>query len=45
LFDVIDLWKKEATDVRGQPLPCGHLIQEEAPDATLAALQPFLVIG
>jgi haloacetate dehalogenase len=43
LFDVIKLWKTEASDVHGQPLPCGHLVQEEAPDNLLAALKPFLV--
>jgi len=43
LFDVIKLWKIEAADVRGELLPCGHLVQEEAPGALLAALKPFLV--
>ena len=43
LFDVLGLWKLEAADVQGEALSCGHLIPEEAPDALLAALQPFLV--
>jgi haloacetate dehalogenase len=43
MFDVIGLWKTEARDVRGQPLPCGHLIQEEAPEPLLATLRSFLV--
>ena len=43
LFDVLALWKQEAKDVSGQALPCGHLVQEEAPEALLKALQPFLV--
>ncbi len=42
-FDVIALWKQDASDVSGQGLPCGHLVQEEAPEALLKALQPFLV--
>ena len=45
MFDVIDLWKQEAANVQGQALPCGHLIAEEAPDAMLAAMQPFLAAG
>jgi haloacetate dehalogenase len=43
MFDVIGLWRTKASDVRGQPLPCGHLIQEEAPEQLLAALRGFLV--
>ncbi len=42
LFDVLRLWREEAENVQGQALPCGHLIQEEAPKALLAALDPFL---
>jgi haloacetate dehalogenase len=45
LFDVISLWKLEAENVNGEGLPCGHLIPEEAPEALLAALDPFLVAG
>ena len=43
LFDVLGLWKLQAADVQGEALPCGHLIPEEAPDALLAALHPFLM--
>lgn len=32
-----------ADDVRGEALPCGHFLPEEAPRETLAALQGFLV--
>ena len=39
---MIQLWQAEVANVQGQALPCGHLIQEEAPDALLNALQPFL---
>ena len=42
MFDVVGLWKTKASDVRGQPLSCGHLIQEEAPEELLAALDGFL---
>ncbi|MFM2120079.1 MAG: hypothetical protein RL722_1547 [Pseudomonadota bacterium] len=41
-FDPLAEWRKVATDVRGQALPCGHYIPEEAPEALLAAVQPFL---
>ena len=43
MFDVVGLWKTKASDVQGQPLPCGHLIQEEVPEQLLAALQGFLM--
>jgi haloacetate dehalogenase len=42
LYDVLDTWRDKATDVRGQPLDCGHTLQEEAPEALLEALQNFL---
>ncbi|WP_029032562.1 alpha/beta fold hydrolase [Salinarimonas rosea] len=42
LYDVLATWRERAEDVRGGALPCGHLLQEEAPDALLAALVPFL---
>ena len=45
LFDVIPLWKLEADNVKGEGLPCGHLIPEEAPEALLGALAQFLVAG
>lgn len=41
-FDPLREWQRVADDVRGQPLPCGHYIPEEAPDALLAQLLPFL---
>jgi haloacetate dehalogenase len=41
-FDVLPVWRAYARDVRGQPLPCGHYIPEEAPQALLTALQDFL---
>jgi haloacetate dehalogenase len=35
-------WQRVATDVRGEPLPCGHYVAEEAPEALLARVLPFL---
>jgi haloacetate dehalogenase len=40
--DVLGVWREYATDVRGQPLPCGHHLPEEAPDETYALLSSFL---
>ncbi len=42
LFDPLAEWRAVADDVRGRPLPCGHYLAEEAPDATLAELEAFL---
>ena len=42
LFDPLAEWRAVADDVRGRPLPCGHYLAEEAPDATLAGLEGFL---
>ena len=42
LFDPLAEWRAVADDVRGRPLPCGHYLAEEAPDATLAELDAFL---
>ncbi|WP_407655782.1 alpha/beta fold hydrolase [Azohydromonas lata] len=41
-FKPLDEWRRVAADVRGQPLPCGHYIPEEAPEALLAHVLPFL---
>jgi haloacetate dehalogenase len=41
-YDVLDVWKQYASDVRGQALGGGHFPAEENPDATLAALREFL---
>jgi haloacetate dehalogenase len=45
LFDVLGTWRDKAADVRGHALPCGHFIPEEAPDALLRDLVPFLRLG
>ncbi|HXP95897.1 MAG TPA: alpha/beta hydrolase [Telmatospirillum sp.] len=43
LYDVLATWREKAAgSVEGQPLDCGHLVQEETPEALLAALLPFL---
>ena len=42
-FQPLDDWRRVASDVRGCPLPCGHYIPEEAPDALLDAALPFLM--
>jgi haloacetate dehalogenase len=36
------IWRRWASDVRGQALPGGHLQPEESPTEVLTALQPFL---
>ncbi len=42
-FDPLAEWQRVARHVRGQALPCGHYIAEEAPGALLAATLPFLL--
>ncbi|WP_336488991.1 alpha/beta hydrolase [Methylobacterium nigriterrae] len=42
LYDVLETWREKADVVEGCALPCGHLVQEEAPAAVLAQLVPFL---
>lgn len=39
---VLETWREWAVDVRGQGIPCGHFIPEEAPAATIDALLTFL---
>lgn len=38
----LEVWQQWCDDVRGEALPCGHFVAEEAPDATAAALRAFL---
>jgi haloacetate dehalogenase len=39
----LDVWRETfAPDITGEKVPCGHFVAEEAPDATLALLRPFL---
>ena len=41
-YDVLDVWRQYAADVRGHALGGGHFLAEEEPAATLAALTDFL---
>ena len=41
LYDVLATWREKALHVEGRALDCGHTLQEEAPDAILAALLDF----
>ena len=40
-FDVLALWRERAVQVSGAPLPCGHYIPEEAPEALAAEALRF----
>jgi len=40
-YDVLATWREKAHDVRGEALPCGHFLPEEAPDETYRALSAF----
>ena len=40
--DPLAAWREWADDVQGHDLDCGHFLAEEAPEATLAALDAFL---
>lgn len=44
-YDVCAVWRDWADDVQGQGIDCGHYLAEEAPEETLAALEPFLARG
>jgi haloacetate dehalogenase len=41
-YDVLDVWRGYATDVRGHALAGGHFLAEEAPDTLFAELRDFL---
>jgi len=41
-YDVRGLWEREATDVRGQALDCGHFLAEELPGPVVSELLAFL---
>ena len=40
--DLLPVWERWATDLRGRGLACGHFIPEEAPEELLAVMVPFL---
>jgi len=41
LYDVLATWREKAGEVSGGAFDCGHLLPEEAPEQTLAALLTF----
>ena len=41
LYDVMEVWRQHASDVRGRPLPGRHFLAEELPDETFAELDAF----
>jgi len=41
-YNVLDVWKQYANNVKGQSLPGGHYIPEEAPKETIKVLMDFL---
>jgi haloacetate dehalogenase len=43
-YDVLGIWGKEADDVQGQALDCGHFIAEERPEETASSLTAFLAV-
>jgi haloacetate dehalogenase len=40
-YDVVEVWRQWADDVRGKPIDAGHYLAEEAPEATFKALRAF----
>ncbi len=41
-FDVLEVWRRFAREVQGGEIDSGHYIAEQAPEATLEAMLPFL---
>ena len=41
-YNVLDVWKNYASNVKGKSLPGGHYIPEEAPKETIKVLMDFL---
>ncbi|EWY38177.1 fluoroacetate dehalogenase [Skermanella stibiiresistens SB22] len=39
--DTLEIWRRWADDVSGHAIPCGHFLQEEAPDEVARALIAF----
>jgi len=44
-FDVLELWRRRASDVRGRALPGGHYMAEELPDDVAAEFARFFGRG
>jgi haloacetate dehalogenase len=42
IYDVLAIWKERGVQVAGKGVPAGHNLQEDAPEAVLAELRPFL---
>lgn len=40
-YDVLDIWRDYAADVRGHAVECGHFLPEEQPSVTTTALREF----
>lgn len=40
-YDVLATWREKARDVRGQAVPSGHFLPEEAPEETYRAMAEF----
>jgi haloacetate dehalogenase len=38
----LDVWRRWAVDVRGEPLGCGHFLAEEEPQRTIELMLEFL---
>jgi haloacetate dehalogenase len=41
-YDVLEIWRAEADQVRGRALDCGHFLPEERPDEVASELLAFL---
>ncbi len=41
----LESWRRWCPDVRGEPIESGHFLVEEAPEATMAVVLPFLLEG
>jgi haloacetate dehalogenase len=44
-YDVLDVWRSWADDLRGEAIDCGHFIPEEKPAETARALRGFFAEG
>jgi len=41
-YDVLEIWRAEADEVRGRALDCGHFLPEERPDEVASELLAFV---
>ena len=42
LYDVLNIWRRQAVDMHGRALGCGHFLAEERPDDVLAEVTALL---